>query len=305
MRCPYCGNRVQKNQYTCVVCGRQLIVEKIENLIPYFKRHEEKWRKPFNMFERFKLILINPGKAFWDISHKPSLSAGWFMFFMNSLLFGLVGIILAAKIDTRNLEFAGTYYNTLFYYSQAFNYLEMYIMFFIIGMINYAFLWSFYSLLQTIMAKIIMNITPKWREQNEIFCWAYFPSLFATAGYLIVLAIGLPELILPAADISPGYWTSIGWYYNNYYYSEANQLDLELMSTAIAYYFQDNKNVFMVADMIQIVVYFGYISLLFSIAIREYYGTSTLKALINCLIVGLVCAGIYIYTRSSFPIGIL
>jgi hypothetical protein len=244
-------------------------VEPIEERISYFKRHEERWRKPMKMMERFKLVLINPSKAVWDITHRPSGNAFGFLFFMNSLLFGLVGVVFVGKI---NLPPG---YNQPM--DTALFYLGAYVTFVVIGMIYFLFLWLLLVLAHTYGAKFGLNIITKGKKLGGVIYWMFLPSIFATGLYVAILAIGLP--IVTVKNVSA-------------------------ITDAVILLFNRGTSVFIAADIVQIVVYFGYMSILFSFVFRELFDKSTQNSLITSVITGLVCMGIFIMTRSTLAIGI-
>ncbi|MFX0102936.1 MAG: TFIIB-type zinc ribbon-containing protein [Candidatus Hodarchaeota archaeon] len=282
MRCPQCGNDIQRNQFVCVVCGTQLIVESIERRIPYFKRHEERWRKPMKMMERFKLVLLNPSKAIWDITHRPSGQAFGFLFFINALLFGLVGVVILAKIDISSvIGIGGKLMSDLPGYHALF-YLGAYAVFFVIGMIYLLILWLFIVIAHTYGAKLGLNIVTRGKKQAGVIYWMFLPSLFATGLYVGILAIGLPPVKASGSllGVSPA------------------------IIAAVEELFANGKDAFMAADIAQVVVYFGYMSILMSFVFRELYDKSTQRALVTSIITGLICMGVFIMTRSSLAIGI-
>lgn len=284
MRCPRCGNDILASQYTCHVCNTVLIVELIETKIPFFRRHEEKWHKPMTMVERFKWIILNPSKAMWDIVHKPKGGGGVFLFFMNALLFGLVGVVLYNKLDFSGLTIYSIPYSSLVQYQWLAG-LAMYFAFVVYGIVYFLILWGFLLLTHTIAAKYVLNITPKYKQQLGVMNWAFFPALLITGIYIFVLELGLPTVNIGTMNLSS--LTSIA----STVYSEIwNKL------------FISSSPVWIAADIVQIVYYFGYLSLLLAIAFREMYDKSTTKALISAIISSVICATIFVLTRSSFSI---
>lgn len=221
------------------------------------------------MMERFKLVLINPSKAVWDITHRPSASAFGFLFFMNALLFGLVGVVFVGKINLPpGLNQPG--YIALFS-------LGAYASFVVIGMIYFLFFWLLLVMAHTYGAKYGLNIITKGKKLGGVIYWMFLPSIFATGLYVAILAIGLPTV---NADTVPD------------------------ITGAIIFLFNSSISVFVAADIVQIVFYFGYMSILFSFVFRELFDKSTQKSLITSIITGLVCMGIFIMTRSTLAFGI-
>jgi hypothetical protein len=260
-------------------------VEPIEKTIPYFKRHEERWRKPMKMMERFKLVLVNPSKAIWDVTHHPSANAFGFLFIMNSLLYGLVGVVLLGKLDLTNVTIGYTSITSMNYFGYyTLFYLGAYAMFFVIGMLYFLFLWSFMVLAHTYGAKIGMNVITKGKKQSGVIYWMFLPSIFATGLYVGILAIGLPTIKGASGELTnPGSLNIFNFI-----------MDL----------FVNGSGAFLAADIAQIVVYFGYMSILMAFVFRELYDKSTQRSLITSIITGLICMGVFIMTRSSLAIGI-
>jgi hypothetical protein len=262
------------------VCGTALIKDVLET-VPYFRRHEEKWRKPMGMWERFKCIIMDPPRAAWDIVHKPTQGGGAFVFFMNSFLYGLVGVVLFDKLDLSATSLSPDYISLAG--------LGIYLSFVVIGIIYTAILWGLILLAQTIAQKYVANVIPKWDKQGPVLTWMFFPSLLATGLYVVILAIGLPRVTLTAAEVS-------GSLYSN-------------LITAIGSLFINSGTgsvlaTWAVADSITIAFYFGYLSVLLAIAYREFYDVSTLRSLVATVIAGIICAVIFVYTRSTFMAGV-
>ncbi|HME51556.1 MAG TPA: hypothetical protein VKM55_05020 [Candidatus Lokiarchaeia archaeon] len=283
MRCPRCGNDILATQYTCHVCNTVLIVEFLETKIPLFRRHEERWHKPMTMLQRFKWIILNPSKAMWDIVHKPKSEGGVFLFFINALLFGLVGVVLYNKIDFSGVSIYGFPYSSL-PQIQWLAGLSIYFAFVAYGIVYFLILWGFLLLAHTIAAKYILNINPRYGQQLGVMNWAFLPALVVTGVYILVLDFGLPTVSLGTMNLS-----NIG------------SIPIAIYSQVLSLYFSPRSlPTWIAADIVQIVYYFGYLSLLLAIAFREMYDKSTTKALISAIIAGIICATIFVLTRSSF-----
>ncbi len=277
MRCPHCGNDVVSTQYTCHVCSSVLIVETLERHVGFLARYEERWRKPMKFWERVKWLIIRPSRAFWDIVHKPNDDGGAFAFFTNIFLFGLVGVILFNKAGGAGL-YSGSIPNSgflLFMHGLA-----MYLMFVVIGLIYFVILWGFITVAHTIAAKYALNITIRWPDQQRVMYWAFVPAILCTGVYVAVLAIGLPQLPQLAPVPLPG------------------SLDPNILIAAASQLFVSPA--WIVADVVQILFYFGYLTIVLAIAFREYYDKSTTRELITAVTTGVICAVVFVLTRSSF-----
>ena len=285
MRCPKCGNDILTSQFTCNVCNTVLIVEPLESKIGFFRRHEERWHKPMTMLQRFKWILVNPSKAIWDIVHKPKGSGGVFLFFMNALLFGLVGVVLYNKLDMSSVSILGRPYSTLVQYQWLAG-LSLYFAFVVYGILYFLILWGLLLGTHTLVARYVLNITPRYGQQPGVMNWMFFPTLVATGVYIVVLALGLPTVKIPAMNLQ-----------------STSSVSAAIYSQVFSLFFSSrSRPVWIAVDVIQIVYYFGYLSLLFAIAFREMYDKSTTKSLIAALISGAICGTVFVLTRSSFGI---
>lgn len=269
MRCPRCANDVSSTQYTCHVCSTVLIIEGLEKRVGFLARHEERWRKPMKFWARVKWMLIRPSYAMWDIVHKPSDAGGAFAFFSNILLYGLIGVILFNKSGAPAL------------YPQSSPWLwlhgfGMYGMFAALGLINFVILWGFIVLLQAMAAKYALNIQPRYGEQLRVMYWVFVPALFCTGACVAILAIGLPQLG-GVTDIN-GVIAGIG----------------DLFFSARSF------PAWVAVDVIQVAFYFGYATILLTIAFREYYDKSTTRALAGAIVAGIIGAVVFVLVRATF-----
>jgi len=246
-----------------------LIIEGLEKRVDFLARHEERWKKPAKFWERVKWMLIRPSHAMWDIVHKPNDAGGAFAVFSNMLIFGLVGVVLFNKAGAASLYSSSD--PLLFLHG-----LGMYAMFVAVGFVYFVILWGFIILAQTIAAKFILNITPRWGPQLRVMYWTLVPALLCTGVHVLILAVGLPQLP-GATDVST------------------------LVAQATGLFFSGRSlPVWIAADVVQIVFYFGYLTLLFAIAVREYYDKSTVKALFSAIIASVIGAVIFVTTRATF-----
>jgi hypothetical protein len=269
MRCPHCGNDVVSTQYTCHVCSTVLIIEGLEKRVGFLARHEERWRKPMKFWARVKWMLVRPSYAMWDIVHKPSDAGGSFAFFSNILLYGLIGVILFNKVGAPALY--PPWSPWLFLHG-----LGMYATFVAIGLINFIILWGFIVLAQTIAAKFALSILPRWGEQARVIYWTFVPALFCTGVQVAILAIGLPQEGTGATDLAGVIAAASHLFFTPYI-----------------------RPAWIVADIVQIAFYFGYLSILLAIAYREYYDKSTTRALLAAVIAGVIGAVVFVLTRST------
>ncbi len=292
MRCPRCGNDVTQFQFECHVCGTILNIEPIEVSVPrLFRRHEERWKKPLTMKERFKYVLTDPPRAFWDIVHKPNANGVLLTFFVNVLIFGLTGVVLLAKLNLQNVTFSGQPYSTEYSAYLLLSGVALYFAFVLIGILYFGMLWALIIISHTITTQLIANILPKWRTQSNVLLWAFFPSIFATIASVIILLVGLPMVtLIPLELATPG---------------APPEILVEQIDGLFFFLYSDRARIpWMVSDIVQIAVYCGYSAILSTIGFRQLYEKSTTRVLAAIIVSSVICAAIFIYTRSSFPIGI-
>jgi hypothetical protein len=251
------------------VCSTVLVIEGLEKRIGFLARHEERWRKPMKFWARVKWMLVRPSYAMWDIVHKPSDAGGAFAFFSNILLFGLIGVILFNKVGAPALY--PPWSPWLFLHGFG-----MYAMFVALGLINFIILWGFIVLAQAVAAKYALNIQPRYGEQLRVVYWVFVPALFCTGACVAILAIGLPQA------------------------AGATDLASVIAAAGNLFFTARSMPAWIVVDIVQIVFYFGYVSILLAIAFREYYDKSTTRALVGAVIAGIIGAVVFVLTRSTF-----
>ncbi|MHA1996790.1 MAG: hypothetical protein ACTSU9_01655 [Promethearchaeota archaeon] len=194
-------------------------------------------------------MIINPGRAFWDISHKPDKpKGGALIFFASAALYGLTGNILCNKVVVT---------------ASPTMHLSMFVIYFVFGLLFLGMIWGFTIVAQTVMAKYTLNIIPDWMEQGKVISWAFFPSLIGIGIYLLILMVGIP----------------------------AGVADLGLY-----------RGTFMAGDVVLMIFYFGYVTVLMAIGFREFYDKSTTKALVGTIIMGVIFATVFVTTRGSFGV---
>lgn len=218
-----------------------------------------------SLLGRFKFMIINPSKAFWDITHKPKGKGGGLTFLLSIVLYGFLGMVMYMKMD-----FSASAYSHSF-----FGLFGMFLLFFLIGFVFIGLTWGFSLFAQTIVAKYSLNILPEWRKQVKILAWAYFPSLIGIAIHLLIISIGLPKIP----------YTGGGTFGVN-----------------LAAHFAAHNGVFIAADIVLMGFFFGYVPILQAIGIREIYDNSTTKSLIGSVATGIVLAIVFITTRTSFGV---
>lgn len=123
LRCPRCGNENSSDSFSCSFCGKRLRIEKIEN-VSIFKRIEKEWIRPEPFYMNIYWLFLRPNYAFWDINHRRRSAPGYIIIFLNSLLWGLMGIAFLSHYTFTPFS------TTLFFYV-----LYFFIVFFILGFI--------------------------------------------------------------------------------------------------------------------------------------------------------------------------
>jgi hypothetical protein len=183
------------------------------------------------------------------------------------------------------ISVAGRPYSSLVSYQWLAG-LSLYFAFVVYGIIYFLILWGLLVGTHTLVARFVLNITPRYGQQPGVMNWMFFPTVVATGVYIVVLALGLPTVHLPAMNLA-----------------STSSVSTAIYTQVFSLFFSSqSKTVWIAVDVIQIAYYFGYLSLLFAIAFREMYDKSTTKALIAAIISGVICGTVFVLTRSSFGV---
>lgn len=259
VRCNRCGNENPPETFVCAYCAAKMRTETIEH-IKYFERPEKQWKRPQGILTRFLQVFTNPSQLFWDLHYDKRARGGSYILFIDTVLFGVLGLILASKVSV-----------TLESSAQGLTYLSIFLTFLVLGLIYHAILFGLFNALYRVVG---LRIGGKKENHNfNAMLYSFFPSIIGNALILLVLLIALP--VVPFDPANP---------YNVF--------------TILAPLFQPST--WMFVDVINIIIYAAWIPLLASICIRSLHGASTNRALIGCYFVGIVVSLLLFLTRGTF-----
>lgn len=298
MRCPKCGNDVSKDDFVCVYCGAKLREERIES-IGLFRRLEEEWVEPDPRWKRLINVIINPSRAFWDVTHYRKKVGGGLVYLLTAMAFGLNGLAVFVHLD-----FSG-----YLWYMRMLYGLQFFLIFGLFGLFFYMLFYWFGSKLFRWGADYSIDLSrqlelrydegddeeedeeeqEKTRAQLEaegeyifelpdylksekskkgsIMRLAYMPVVVGLLISALILLIFLPST-------TPG--------------------NVGDMSTSIAW---------SIVDWIQVIILIGWVPITMSIALRDIANASTMRVYISCLIISILLAAISYFMRPTFLMG--
>ncbi len=68
MKCKNCGRKLSRDEEFCPYCGEEVITDKLEEILPFFKTPRDQPSEPMPTHKRLLYVLINPVETFWDYS---------------------------------------------------------------------------------------------------------------------------------------------------------------------------------------------------------------------------------------------
>ncbi len=304
MRCPRCGQENRPTAYICQYCGARLQIERIEEIIPIFRRPEKKWTETKNIQKTYKklwYVIRNPAEAFWHVNHKSDKKGLWLIITLNAMLFAWMASAVLGRlgISTVGGE-AITYLN--FYYKILLDF-EFWLIFFLFGMIYYAVLsyaWIFlYKMAINFSSGLKKIIKEKEEEElpdehdekypslveegdvkvTEVLGYALAPSVIINAISLLLLLIGLP--LISVGD--PVDFRTTG--------------DFAQLLESIDVLFQ--TPLWGALDILQVILLIGWFPLTMTIAIRDVAESETMRIYLACLIMSFVIAYVFVFLRPT------
>ena len=127
MRCPSCGNDVNKDDFVCIYCTARLKTESIESVKIFERVTDEKWTNPMTGWKRLSMVLTNPSRAFWDITHYREKVKSFKVIWLIAAAFGFLGMAMYSHI-----------YIPMYALSTLVHYLAVFLEFFLFGLIFYS-----------------------------------------------------------------------------------------------------------------------------------------------------------------------
>ncbi len=305
-RCIRCGNEVSGDYYQCAFCGKRLRVEAIENIY-FFRRYEaEEWVKPYPFYTKIALLFINPPKAFWDINHKRSKSPGFLIILFCALLYGVMGLAFASHYQITSI--GGQPIDPLSVYLIPYN-LTFFLTFLIFGFLYYFIFFGILVWLFTKGANYAVGFSERMEarfgegkkeylqedmspfsiykggvlmqkqesHKTKMLLCAFAPFILINTIEILIILVGFPTVTIDV-DIST--------------------YDLSIYEGVM------NSPMWGVIYFIDAITIAVWVPILMSIAIRELANSSTVRVFISSLIIGILVAVFYYFTRPALFGGI-
>ncbi|MHA2407946.1 MAG: YIP1 family protein [Candidatus Ranarchaeia archaeon] len=70
MKCKKCGRKITQGEEFCPYCGEEIVTDKLEEVLPFFKSPKDKPSEPMSTYKRLFFVLVNPVKTFWDYTQR-------------------------------------------------------------------------------------------------------------------------------------------------------------------------------------------------------------------------------------------
>ncbi|MHA1728771.1 MAG: TFIIB-type zinc ribbon-containing protein [Promethearchaeota archaeon] len=290
MRCPKCGNEVNKEDFVCIYCSAKLKEETIEK-IKLFRRIEDKWTNPESKWKRFQLVFYDPSRAFWDMSHYRQKIGSGKIYSLTALLFGLFGLAIFSHLKT------DLWMPPL---SIFFNGLALFMMFFLFGLIYYLVFYLISIKLFSFGANQSINLSKQLKlrygrgdenktgsevekespnhlktqesKKTSIMLYGFSPMLIGLGISALIAWFGLPNVVINGPyDFAP-----------------------EKFQMLFASY------VWGIIDWIQVIIIIGWVPILMSIALRDIANASTARVYISCVVVSVFISWIFFFSRPTF-----
>jgi len=305
-RCPRCGNEISGEFFQCAFCGKRLRIEAIENIF-FFRRYEAKaWIKPYPFYKKIALLFINPPKAFWDINHKRKKAPGSLILLFCALLYGLMGLAFFSHFQITSIS--GSPVSTLSVYLIPYN-LTPFLVFFLFGLVYYFIFFSILVWLFTKGANYAVGFSERLEtrfgegkkeyleedmspfsiykggilmqkqesHKKKMLMCAFAPFILINAIEILIILVGFPTVNV-AIDYS--------------------SFDLSIYDPMM------NSPLWGVLYFIDAITMAVWVPILMTIAIRELANSSTVRVLISSLIIGIIVAIFYYFTRPALFGGI-
>ncbi|MFX1313173.1 MAG: hypothetical protein ACFFHD_11255 [Promethearchaeota archaeon] len=298
LRCPRCGNENPAESFACNFCGVRLKIEKIEKF-SIFKRIEQEWIKPASWYTKIFWLLFKPNYAFWDINHKRSKAPGGYILLICSLLYGLMGLIIASHFNFVNLSsyspivilFNLTFFITFFVFGFFFQLIFFAILIWLFTKgANYAV--GFTERLETRFGGL-KETKEKYKEAEispfSIYKGGTMLQIEASYKFSMMLCAFAPFLIINTIKILI---MLVGFQTIN-----IAQLSISQIDTILDQIF--TSPTWGVLDMIDALTIAIWVPILTTLAIRELSNSSTTRVLIPSFIVGFVVAIIFYFLRPT------
>ena len=295
-RCPRCGNDSRQDSYVCNFCGKRLRIERIENF-SIFKRIEEDFISPARWYITILWLFTKPNRAFWNINHKRKAAPGMLILLFNALLYGLMGLAFFSHINITSIPplTPGRFFIDL----------AVFIAFFVFGFLFYIIfasilIWIFsrganiavdfsgrlesrfgdkkdgaekYNATEMSVFSIYKGGTLHQQQASKfkMMLTAFAPYLLINAIEILIILIGLPTINIPNI---PSFVT----------------LNAPLFTSPV----------WTILHLIEGLTIAIWVPILISLSIRELSNSSTFRVLISSLIIGIIVAVFFYFSRPTF-----
>jgi len=293
-RCPRCGNENRGEDYQCSFCGKRLRIESIERLF-LFRRIEEEWTSPAKWYVKIFWLIRDPPKAFHDINHKRNRAPGFTVVWLNSLLWGLMGLAFFSHYRL-NIQNAFPYAFSMFLSFFIFGAFYQFIFFGILVWLfskgaNYSVGFSKrlesrfgrgkkekkkYVQSEISVFSIYRSGTLLQKQEShkmKMMLCAFAPFLLINIIKIIIILIGFPTIYVNVSGM----------------YGFDSSIFIPMFSSPL----------WGVLDFLDAVTIAVWVPILMSIAIRELANSSTIRVLISSLIVGIIVSIFFFFMRPT------
>ena len=303
-RCPRCGNENKGEDYQCSFCGKRLRIETIEKFF-LFRRIEEEWSAPAAWYRKILWLFRDPPRAFHDINHKRSKAPGFIILWINSLLWGLMGLAFFSHFQIVSIN--GTPVTPLDLYLFPYG-LSMFLSFFLFGTLYQLIFYTILNWLFTKGANYAVGFSERLEarfgggkgdekeyDASEISVFSIYKSgtllqtqqsskakmmFCAFAPFLLINSIKIIIIlfVFPTVDISPSSYSVFD-----------DSIFIPLFTSPI----------WGALDFLDAITTAVWVPILVSIAIRELANSSTYRVLISSFIVGIIVSIFFYFMRPT------
>ena len=295
-RCPRCGNENKGEDYQCSFCGKRLRIETVEKFF-LFRRIEAEWSSPAKWYRKILWLFRDPPKAFHDINHKRSKAPGFTILWINSILWGLMGLAFLSHF-TPSVSSGGNWY--------AFS-LVMFLSFFIFGTLFQLIFFTILIMLFTKGANYSVGFSERLEtrfggekgkkkeyDQAEISVFSIYKSgtllqkqeshktkmlLCAFTPFLLINTIKIIIILVsfPTTEITVS----------------GSFVDENIFTPMFS------SPVWGVLDFLDAITIAVWVPILVSIGIRELANSSTYRVLISSFVIGIIVAIFFYFMRPT------
>ena len=305
-RCPRCGNENKGEDYQCSFCGKRLRIETIEKFF-LFRRIEEEWSAPAAWYRKILWLFRDPPRAFHDINHKRSKAPGFIILWINSLLWGLMGLAFFSHFQIVSINGTPVTPLDLFLFPYG---LSMFLSFFLFGTLYQLIFYTILNWLFTKGANYAVGFSERLEarfgggkgdekeydaseisvfsiyksgtllqkqesHKNKMMLCAFTPFLLINTIKIVIILAGFPNTQVVVASIG------------------SSSFDSSIFGPMF------NSSVWGILDFLEAITIAVWVPILASIAIRELANSSTYRVLISSFIIGIIASIFFYFMRPT------